>query len=567
MPYRGGRRTKTRTHKKGAAGEAEAALALGAGERVPRSFVLRRGKVDGAVRQLVADVREMMQPHTSARLRERKSNTLRDFVAVAGPLGVTHMLLFSQTEAGAVGLRIGRLAQGPTLTFRLEAYSLSRQIKAAQRRPVDVAGAFLSPPLVVLHNFAGAGSAGAGSAAAASSAAAAASSSSSSSSAAASAAGVTLADALKMTMVTFQALFPAINPASVRLAECRRVLLVHYNRAEGCIELRHYAVRAAPVGVSRGVKKAMQSRPPDLGELDDVADFVLSGGRTGGGGGGAASESEFEDESSHVVLPQGGFAGRGNASAQQSAIKLAEIGPRLRLALVKIEGGLFGGEVLHHAHVTKSAEEAAELRRRAADKDRLKAQRRAQQDANVRRKEAEKTAKKSEKEAMRAKRQRAAEVAAAEGREGGELERAAGGGSGRRSSGNGGGGGGGGGGGDDEDGDEESDEEEDEEGEGEGSEPDEVDEDEDEDDDGDDDGDDDDNVDADDLADDDDGSVGGGAGGAGGGADDDGAGGGDVVDGVAAVVASAGANDDSLAGKKRGRSAVAKAVKARGGAR
>ena len=146
MPYRGGRRTKTRTHKKGAAGEAEAALALGAGERVPRSFVLRRGKVDGAVRQLVADVREMMQPHTSARLRERKSNTLRDFVAVAGPLGVTHMLLFSQTDAGAVGLRIGRLAQGPTRTFRLEAYSLSRQIKAAQRRPVDVAGAFLSPP-------------------------------------------------------------------------------------------------------------------------------------------------------------------------------------------------------------------------------------------------------------------------------------------------------------------------------------------------------------------------------------------------------------------------------------
>ena len=61
MPYRGGRRTKTRTHTKGAAGEAEAALALGAGERVPRSFVLRRGKVDGAVRQLVADVREMMQ--------------------------------------------------------------------------------------------------------------------------------------------------------------------------------------------------------------------------------------------------------------------------------------------------------------------------------------------------------------------------------------------------------------------------------------------------------------------------------------------------------------------------
>ena len=242
MPYRGGRRQKKRTQKKnGAEDEAEAALALGAA-RVPRSFVLRRGRVDGGVRQLVADVRQMMQPHTPARLRERKSNTLRDFVAVAGPLGVTHMLLFSQTEAGAVSLRVGRLAQGPTLSFRLEAYSLSRQVKAAQRRPADLTGAFLAPPLVVLHNFAGAAADGGGAAAAVSSA------------------GVTMADAVKMTMVTFQALFPAINPATVRLADCRRVLLVHFDRATGCVELRHYAVRTAPVGVTRGVKKVLRAR-------------------------------------------------------------------------------------------------------------------------------------------------------------------------------------------------------------------------------------------------------------------------------------------------------------------
>jgi len=390
MPRRGGRRVKTRTHKKTLPGTDEAQRALGA-EKVPRTFVLRRGHVDGTVDSLVRDFRLLMMPHTSARLRERKSNTLRDFISVAGPLGVTHMLLFSQTDSGTVNLRIGRLAQGPTLSFRVEAYSLSRQVKSAQRHPVDAAGSFLTPPLVVLHNFSGAGSGV-----------------TAIDKGIVSSAGVSLSDALKMTMVTFQALFPAVNPATVKLAECRRVLLVHYNKTTNCVELRHYAVSASPVGITRAVKKVLKAKTPDLGGLDDVADFVL--------GGGAASDSEVEDESSHLILPQE-FRGRGNMKSQQSSIKLSEIGPRLSLSLVKIEGGLFTGETLYHSHIVKSVEEAEELRKRALSKSALRAQRRAQQEANVRQKEADKRMKEKEKDAKRLKRQRTTELALKEGRD------------------------------------------------------------------------------------------------------------------------------------------------------
>jgi ribosome biogenesis protein SSF1/2 len=390
MPRRGGRRVKTRTHKKALPGTDEALRALGA-EKVPRTFVLRRGQVDGTVDSLVRDFRLLMMPHTSARLRERRSNTLRDFISVAGPLGVTHMLLFSQTDSGTVNLRIGRLAQGPTLSFRVEAYSLSRQVKSAQRHPVDASGSFLTPPLVVLHNFSGAGAG-----------------ITTTEKGIVSSAGVSLSDALKMTMITFQALFPAVNPATVKLADCRRVLLVHYNKTTNCIELRHYAVAASPVGITRAVKKVLKAKTPDLGGLDDVADFVL--------GGGAASDSEMEDESSHLVLPQD-FRGRGNMKSQQSSIKLSEIGPRLSLSLVKIEGGLFTGETLYHSHIVKSLEEAEELRKRANSKSALRAQRRAQQEANVRQKEAEKKMKEKEKDAKRIKRQRTTELALKEGRD------------------------------------------------------------------------------------------------------------------------------------------------------
>ena len=65
MPYQGARRKKTHTHKPDIVGALSS-------ERVPKSFVLRRGKVDRAVKELVEDMREVLLPHTAARLRERK---------------------------------------------------------------------------------------------------------------------------------------------------------------------------------------------------------------------------------------------------------------------------------------------------------------------------------------------------------------------------------------------------------------------------------------------------------------------------------------------------------------
>jgi ribosome biogenesis protein SSF1/2 len=48
--------------------------------------------------------------------------------------------------------------------------------------------------------------------------------------------------------------------------------------------------------------------------------------------------------------------------AEQAAVKLTEIGPRMRLSLVKIEEGFCCGEILYHKHVKKTPEEIAALR-------------------------------------------------------------------------------------------------------------------------------------------------------------------------------------------------------------
>ena len=42
------------------------------------------------------------------------------------------------------------------------------------------------------------------------------------------------------------------------------------------------------------------------------------------------------------------------SGTQQQAIRLCEIGPRLRLELVKIEEGMCDGKVLYHRYVIKT---------------------------------------------------------------------------------------------------------------------------------------------------------------------------------------------------------------------
>jgi hypothetical protein len=59
-------------------------------------------------------------------LQERGAARLRDYLVMAGPLGVSHMMIFTLTEAANVHLRIARIPAGPTLTFRVERYSLMK---------------------------------------------------------------------------------------------------------------------------------------------------------------------------------------------------------------------------------------------------------------------------------------------------------------------------------------------------------------------------------------------------------------------------------------------------------
>ncbi|XP_035440725.2 protein Peter pan [Spodoptera frugiperda] len=313
--------------------------------KAPHSFVIHRGQCSKDLIDLMKDFRKLMEPFTASQLKERKKNTIKDFVSVSGYLHVSHMMVFTETDVGSY-MRMARLPRGPTLTFRIHSYTLARDVISSMRKQYVMMRAFQHAPLIVLNSFSGEGM------------------------------------HMKLMATMFQNIFPTINITTVKLKNIRRCVLMNYNPSTQLVEMRHYAIRATPVGLNKGTKKMVQGKIPNLNRCKDMSEFFDKAGML--------SESEFEDDpNSQVVLPQS-LASRGAAAESKSAIRLFELGPRISFQLVKVEDGLMDGEVLYHNLIEKTEEEKALIKKKREEKRRLKEKRKAQQEENVKRKEQEK---------------------------------------------------------------------------------------------------------------------------------------------------------------------------------
>ncbi|XP_060619294.2 suppressor of SWI4 1 homolog [Anolis sagrei] len=315
---------------------------------VPHSFVFHRGQVGKNLQQLVLDVRKVMLPYTATSLKVRKKNSLKDFVTIAGPLGITHFLVFTKTPS-TINLKLCRLPGGPTLTFRVTQYSLIKDVVSSLKRHRMHEQQFTHHPLLILNNFGIQGM------------------------------------HIKIMSTMFQNMFPSINVHRVNLNSIKRCVLINYNSDSQTLEFRHYSLKVVPVGMSKGLKKLLQEKFPNLNRLQDISELLARDINL--------SESEAEQDGSHNIteLPQA-YAGRGNMKAQQSAVRLTEIGPRMVLQLIKVEEGLSQGSVLYHSFIHKTEEEIQETLARKEKKLQLKAERRRKQETDVAHKQEQKEA-------------------------------------------------------------------------------------------------------------------------------------------------------------------------------
>ena len=65
---------------------------------------------------------------------------------------------------------------------------------------------------------------------------------------------------VRLMKVTLQNMFPSINVATVKLQDCRRVVMFNLDKTKGTVEMRHFAVRATPTGIAKAIKKVHTSR-------------------------------------------------------------------------------------------------------------------------------------------------------------------------------------------------------------------------------------------------------------------------------------------------------------------
>ncbi|KAK6590621.1 hypothetical protein RS030_142132 [Cryptosporidium xiaoi] len=333
MPRVRGRRKKTRTHKKELVEEEL--------KSIPKCFVLRKGKVMKQIKNLVMDMRYVMSPWSAIKLQENKYNKTKDFVSISGPLGITHILAFSQTSTGAY-LRLIVLPSGPTATFKIEGFSLMHDVRSSQKRPRSCSSDYLTSPLLVINGMKGVDN---------------------------NAKNNPIPLDLIQTMIS--GMIPAIDIEKIQTRSCKRVVLFEFDKSSLTFELRHYAIIRRPAGVSRSIRKILlrtkDSKLYSIGRGDDMADYILSSEN-----GGCASDSEVEDEV-EVNMPilgkndrdeKMGLSERGGNFTGKVSVSLKELGPRITMKLVKIVDEVCDGAVIYHRFVKKTEKELLELNKK-----------------------------------------------------------------------------------------------------------------------------------------------------------------------------------------------------------
>ena len=300
-------------------------------------------------------------------------------------------------------MRLARTPHGPTLHFRVDKYSLCKDVMKAMRHPRSGVNDFQVAPLLVMNNF------------------------------------ITsdtererLGDKAppkhleKLVTDMFQGLFPPIQPHTTPLHTIKRVLLLNREAPSEetgtcTISLRHYAITTKLTGVPKAIRrlhaaeKLIGSREkkrrvlPDLGKLEDVADYMLDPTASGYT---SASETEVDTDAEVEVtapvkqrvlsrrekekLKNGDDPALAHMRARGSqprvekrAVKLVELGPRMKLRLTKVEEDICSGKVMWHEFVTKSKAEVEQTEKKWTQRNKEKEERRKIQRENIEKKRKE----------------------------------------------------------------------------------------------------------------------------------------------------------------------------------
>ena len=307
-------------------------------------------------------MRLVMYPYTAINLQESSSNSIKDFLSLKDVYGLSHMMIFTNTEKNSY-LRLAKMSQGPTITFKIKNYILSSEIFSnTEKYKKPLTKNFDHIPLIIMNGFN----------------------------------NKNIPEeydlALKTTSIMFQSFFPPLNLNEIQIKKCKRVVLLSLNIEEGeepQLLFRHYDIEIGKFSVNKSISNFINNigNKKDLSQYDNIADYVLK-------------QSGFSSGESDIELGKMGeidTINDKNFKEEKMKIKLKEIGPRLNLTLHKIEEGFLKGNVIFHRLIHKSKKEIREIMLKKKEKLKEKKKRIEEQNKNIKNKENKKIELKEEK--------------------------------------------------------------------------------------------------------------------------------------------------------------------------
>lgn len=230
----------------------------------------------------------------------------------------------------------------------------------------------------------------------------------------------------------FQSLFPPISPQNMPLSSIKRVMLLNRepskeNDGTYILNLRHYAITTKTTGLSKPLRrlnaaeKVLHSQKsglskkgglPNLGKMEDIADYMIGGENGDGYMTDATSGSEADTDAEVEVVETRtkkilskrqkerpmSEKKAGRNGVEKRAVKLVELGPRMKLRMTKVEEGVCSGKTMWHEYIHKTKDEMKALDKKWEKKRQEKDVRKKIQKENVERKKAAKAGPKKEED-------------------------------------------------------------------------------------------------------------------------------------------------------------------------
>ena len=203
-----------------------------------RSIVVQNtSNVNAAVSDLVTNTRSLLEPYVLKKLKQKASNTMKDFVSMAGSLNCGHIWVYNLTE-NHLNLRLSRLPQGPTLVFRVNQLATHADLIKDQERPKAFSiSTITTPPVLIFNNFEG-------------------------------------HRHLELSKELLQSAFPPINVQNTVVKKIKRIILFHYDQTKDLIHMRHYYIESIDQSDNASFISELTNSNIDLSSFGDISDAM-----------------------------------------------------------------------------------------------------------------------------------------------------------------------------------------------------------------------------------------------------------------------------------------------------